>query len=245
MAEFTLTIAGYTGFVSSLFESTPQYFRAYLTENIPDFSINITPEDLLSEQARLKEEALREGMRTRVFPDPFLERSVIQQQFAKNLLTRNVLLLHGSTVAADGKAYLFTAKCGTGKSTHTRLWRELLGDRAVMVNDDKPFLRIAPTQILAYGSPWSGKHGLDSNITVPLCGICILERGSENRIVPISPKEALPFLLTQCDQPEDPAQLPLYHQLMQTLAQQVPLWHMYCTKDISAAQTALHAMHQI
>ena len=244
MAEFTLTIAGYTAAVSSRFESTPPYFREYLTENTPDFSITVTPEDLLFEQARLKEEALREGMRTRVFPDPFLERSVIQQQFAKHLLTRNVLLLHGSTVAADGSAYLFTAKCGTGKSTHTRLWRELLGDRAVMVNDDKPFLRISPNQVLACGSPWSGKHGLDSNITVPLSGICILERGSENCITPISPEEALPFLLTQCDPPEDSDQLPLYYQLMQTLAQQVPLWHMFCTKDSSAAQAAFHTMHQ-
>lgn len=245
MAEFTLTIAGYTAAVSSRFESTPQYFRAYLTENAPDFSITVTPEDLLSEQTRLKEEALREGMRTRVFPDPFLERSVIQQQFANNLLSRHVLLLHGSTVAADGKAYLFTAKCGTGKSTHTRLWRELLGDRAIMVNDDKPFLRITPTQVLACGSPWSGKHGLDCNITVPLCGICILERGIENQITPISPEEALPFLLTQCDPPEDSDLLPLYHQLMQTLVQQVPLWRMFCTKDISAAKTASHAMHQL
>ena len=192
MAEFSMKIAGHTAKIRALFESTPQYFRAYLTEEAPELLFIVTPEDLLREQNRLLEEALREGIRTRVFPDPFLERSVIQQKFAQALLPKDILLLHGSTVAVDGKAYLFTAKCGTGKSTHTRLWRQLLGERAVMVNDDKPFLRFTPEEVLACGSPWSGKHGLDSNITVPLGGICILERGQKNKILPTEAKDALP-----------------------------------------------------
>ena len=242
MAEFLLKIAGQTARVHALFESTPQYFRAYLTQDCPAFSITVTPEDLVFEQARLKEEALREGMRTRIFPDPFLERSVIQQKFAQALLHHDILLLHGSTVAADGKAYLFTAKCGTGKSTHTRLWRELLGSRAVMVNDDKPFLRITTEGVLACGSPWSGKHGLDNNITVPLSGICILERGTENRICPITVQEALPFLYTQCDPPEDTNLFSHHRHLMETLAQRVPLWYMQCNKEIGAAQTAFDTM---
>lgn len=244
MAEFSIKIAGHTARVCSLFESTPQYFRAYLTEETPAFFFAVTAEDLQNEQERLRQEALREGMRTRVFPDPFLERSVIQQKFAQALLPMDILLLHGSTVAADGKAYLFTAKCGTGKSTHTRLWRELLEERAVMVNDDKPFLRFTPNGVLACGSPWSGKHGLDTNITVPLGGICILERGQENSIRPMDAKEALPFLLTQCDPPADAAQLPLYHRLLETLVQRVPLWQMQCNKDLQAAQIAFDSMQK-
>ena len=244
MAEFTMTVAGHTAKVCSLFESTPQYFRSYLTQETPTLFFTVTRGELAAEQARLKEEAIREGMRERVFPDPFLERSVIQQKFAQALLPHNVLLLHGSTVAADGKAYLFTAKCGTGKSTHTRLWRELLGERAVMVNDDKPFLRFAPEGILACGSPWSGKHGLDSNITVPLGGICILERGQENRIRPAAAEEALPFLLTQCDPPEDKNELPRYYALMERLVLKVPLWHMQCSKELQAAKVAFEAMQK-
>jgi serine kinase of HPr protein (carbohydrate metabolism regulator) len=54
----------------------------------------------------------------------------------------DTFLFHGSAIAVDGVGYLFTAKSGTGKSTHARLWRELLGARAVMVNDDKPLLRV-------------------------------------------------------------------------------------------------------
>ena len=144
-------------------------------------------------------------------------------------------------MAVDGKAYLFTAPCGTGKSTHTRLWRELFGDRAAMVNDDKPFLQLTPNGVLAYGSPWSGKHGLDTNICVPLKEICILERGAENRICPITAEEAMPMLLRQSHCPEG-ADL---SRLLEMLTRQVPLWHMQCTKDISAAEIAYHAMHQL
>lgn len=117
MAQFLMKIAGQTAQVTSLFESTRDYCRNYLTEEKPDFSVTVTREDLVFEQEALRQEALKEGIRIRVFTDPFLERTAIQRKFAEYLFDRKVLMTHGSTVAVDGKAYLFTAKCGTGKST--------------------------------------------------------------------------------------------------------------------------------
>ena len=242
MAEFTMTIAGHSARVQSLFESTPQYFRPYLSENAPRFFFTVTREDIDFERRFLYEEALEEGFRVRNFPDPFLERAAIQRKFAEALFPLDVLLLHGSTVAVDGNAYLFTARSGTGKSTHTRLWREVFGSRALMVNDDKPFLKFTPEGILACGAPWSGKHGLDSNIAVPLKGICLLERGSENRIVPLSQEKALAFLQKQCHIPADPGQHPRLQELLEELTRRVNLWHMTCTKDPLAAQTAYNTM---
>ena len=52
------------------------------------------------------------------------------------------ILMHSSILEYEGKAYAFLGRSGTGKSTHTRLWRELFGDRAIMVNDDKPIIRL-------------------------------------------------------------------------------------------------------
>lgn len=52
-------------------------------------------------------------------------------------------MIHGSAISVGREGYLFTAKGGTGKSSHARLWRELLGDRAVMMNDGKPFIRVS------------------------------------------------------------------------------------------------------
>ena len=243
MAEFTMTIAGHTARVTSLFESTPQYFKPYLTEDTPQFFFTVTQEDIAFEGRFLYEEALAEGFRVRNFPDPFLERAAIQRKFAEALFDLDILLLHGSTICVDGHAYLFTARSGTGKSTHTRLWRETFGSRALMVNDDKPFLKFTPEGIFACGSPWSGKHGLDSNITVPLQGICLLQRGTENRIRPAQAEEVLPMLYKQANQPLDEKKLPRLTQLVERLSRTVPLWQMECTKDPAAAQIAFDAMH--
>ena len=242
MAQFKIKIAGSVAAVDSLFDSTPHYLKAYLTEDAPDFSVTVTESDLRFEQAELDKEALEEGFRRREFTDPFLERAAIQRAFAEFLFDRDILLVHGSTVAVDGRAYLFAAKSGTGKSTHTRLWRQVFGQRAVMINDDKPFLHLTDTGVIAFGSPWSGKHGLDTNISAPLAGICILQRGPENIIRPLSAEEALPRLHKEAYIPMDAEKYPKFQTLVEKLARQVPLWHMTCTKDPQAAQVAFDAM---
>ena len=242
MPVFQMKIAGHVARVEARFDSTPAYFAQYRTEEPPEWTIAPTDADLEFEQAFSIEEALQEGIRPRIYTAPHLERSAIQRAFAEYLFHKDILLLHGSTVALDGKAYLFTARCGTGKSTHTRLWREVFGPRAVMVNDDKPFLQITEHSIIAYGSPWSGKHGLASNIAAPLQGICILERGPENRIHPISIAEAMPMLQHQVSPPTDPKLAHQLQTLLDRLAAQVPLWRMECTKDPQAAQVAFAAM---
>ena len=140
MDAFTMEIAGVVIEVQPMFQSTREYCKPYLTDKEPDYYIHVTPGDLASEQLILEKEAVEQGIKPRKFKEPFLERATIQRQVADFLVSRGALMLHGSTIAVDGRAYLFTAPCGTGKSTHTRLWREVFGDRALMVNDDKPLL---------------------------------------------------------------------------------------------------------
>lgn len=230
MASFTLALAGCAVQVHSLFDSTKDYCKDYLTDRAPRYTVTVTEADLLAEQQYLNEEADREGLRRRAFQAPFLERNFLQRRCAELLAEEKVVLLHGSAVALDGKGYLFTAPCGTGKSTHARMWRETLG--AVAVNDDKPFLRITNEGVLLCGSPWCGKHGIGANITVPLGGICLLQRGMENTIVPLSPADALPELLHQSDGSP----------LMPAVAERVPLWQLTCTPTPEAACVACAAM---
>ena len=245
MAEFCLRIAGHTAAIRSLFDSAPDFLRAYVTEETPAFSIAVTPEDLAQEQELALEEARLEGFRIRYFPDPFLERAVIQRKFADFLFQKQILLFHGSALALDGNGYLFTARSGTGKSTHTRYWRESFPGRVQMINDDKPFLDLGQTPIQMYGSPWSGKHGLDTNICVPLKGLCILERGTENRIHPVSAEEALPMLSKQAHCPLNTPDPECHRKLVHTLALSIPLWHMTCTKSPESALVAAQAMTEI
>ena len=244
MGEFTIKIAGFSAGVTSLFASTKDYCVRYLSQEEPQCRITVTREDLEFQQEFLRQEALEEGIKIRKFTDPFLERTAIQRKLADFLFEQGVLMTHGSTVAVDGRAYLFTAKCGTGKSTHTRLWRQVFGDRAAIVNDDKPFLKLTDNGILACGSPWSGKHGLDTNIIVPLQGICILERGKENRIARILPEEALPMLLHQTHCPLALQNRESFEALVLQLAQTVPLWRMECNMDPQAADISHKAMSE-
>lgn len=242
MEPFVIQIAQLVTQVHPLFSSTREYCRRYLTELPPEVDIVVTPQDLLHEQEMAEREAVEEGLRIRKFPDPFLERAAIQRQIARKLIGRNTVLLHGSTIGVDGAAYLFTAPCRTGKSTHTRLWREVFGDRAVMVNDDRAFLRFTQDGVLAYGSPWSGKHGLDTNISLPLKGICFLRRGAENHIQRAVTTDCLIELQHQCFLPEDSHGQELASALVERLALTVPLWQMECTKDPAAACMSHQAM---
>ena len=240
MDTFNLEIAGLTAQIRPLFVSTKEYFRRYLSEKPAQTAISVSEPDLVHEQTCLDREAEEEGLKKRRFTAPFLERAVIQRKMAQALLAYDTLLLHGSTVAVDGRAYLFAAACGTGKSTHTRLWREVFGTRAVMINDDKPFLRLMPEAVLACGSPWSGKHGLDTNVSMSLKGICILHRGPENVIRPLKPEDAMAMLTHQTHFPDgDSAPVAA---LVTKLANTVPLWEMECTKDPEAALISHRAM---
>ena len=237
-----MKIAGAVVRVQPLFQSTREYCKPFLADQESEFFVDMLGEDLPYEQTLLDQEAVEQGLKFRKFPEPFLERSIIQRRVADYLVGRNTVMLHGSTVAVDGKAYLFTAPCGTGKSTHTRLWRELFGQRAVMVNDDKPFLQITSTGVFAYGSPWSGKHGLSTNVCVPLNGICSLHRGKENSIHRTDTNSLMGLLCRQVHIPAEESLEQKAYALVEQLAQAVPLWMMSCNKERNAAQVAYDAM---
>ncbi len=244
MVEFTLEAAGIPVGVRALFAGTKDYCRKFLTQAAPAFSVEITPADLdLEREKTAKEEAL-EGLPVRDPTDAQLELTAVLRKVTQGLLQKDVLLFHGSVVAVDGNAYLFTAKSGTGKSTHTRLWRQLLGERAVMVNDDKPFLQITEQGIIAWGSPWNGKHDLSSRMGVPLKAICILERSPENRICRIPAAEAVKMLIQQSSRPRDGQWLPKYLELVDRLSAGVTFYRMGCNMDIQAAEMAYGAMRE-
>ena len=232
---FKIKIAGLVAQVKPLYETTAVYCHNYLTDQPASLCISVGEEDLAFEQHMLDLEARAEGMKLRKFTGPFLERAVIQRKIAEELLKYDTFLLHGSTVAVDGGAYLFTAACGTGKSTHTRLWGEAFGSRAVMINDDKPFLQITQQCIIAHGSPWSGKHGLDTNTAAPLKGICILYRGAENAIHRVSAENALEMLRHQSFVSIHSASQEKVFDLVDMVVQRVPLWEMHCNKSVEAA----------
>lgn len=118
-------------------------------------------------------------------------------QFYVELVKFGGLYLHSSAVAIDDKAYLFSGPCGTGKSTHTRLWQQIFGEKAEIINDDKPAMRRIDGHWYAYGTPWCGKDGININRKVSLAGICFLQQAEENRIRRLTKQEAMQKILSQ------------------------------------------------
>jgi hypothetical protein len=142
----------------------------------------------------------------------------------------------------DGCAYLFTAPSGTGKSTHTRLWRELLGDKAVMVNDDKPIIRYIDGEFYVYGTPWNGKHHLDTNCRAKIKAICKIEQAKENRIEIISTSEMLMTILNQTIRPDNLEQMDKLLGLIDKMISKVGLYKLGCTISKEAAELAYSTM---
>ena len=242
MDQFTMKIAGQVVYVDAQNPSTREYCKEYLCEGEPDFAVEITPEDIDLEHKIAEQERIVEGLPPHGFRNSQLESTALQRKLAEKLFEYDTLVFHGSVVAVDGEGYLFTAKSGTGKSTHTRLWREMLGDRAVMVNDDKPFLRVLSDRIEVCGSPWNGKHGLGNNVEVPLKAICILERGEQNEIHEISAKEAVVMLLQQSNRPKQPQLMLKYMELLEGIAGKTAFYRLRCNMDPEAAQVSYRAM---
>lgn len=110
---------------------------------------------------------------------------------------KDTLLIHASLVRQNGKGYAFTAKSGTGKSTHVSLWLRYLPGCDLM-NDDNPIIRIINGQAYIYGGPWSGKTPCYRNIKAELGAITLIDRASENSIERNSTIEAFAILLTSC-----------------------------------------------
>ena len=228
--------------VTSLHAYVHRLCGAYQTdETAVDFSVSVTQADIDFEREKSAQEQHPDtGLCTA--PDDYLETLAVYRQIAEQMPRYDTVLIHGSCVAVDGIGYLFVAPSGTGKSTHTRLWRERFSERAVMINDDKPLVRVTETGAVIYGTPWDGKHRLSTNTAVPLKAICRLERGDENRIAPMTAKEAYPTFLQQVYRPADVAATEQTLTLIDRLITRVGLWRLSCNMDPEAALVAYDAM---
>ena len=105
---------------------TPKMCADYEADVNPMFHIEVSEAEIERERNAGEEH----------FSNAYLESLAVYRKLCEKMLDYDCFLFHCSAIALDGKAYLFAAPSGTGKSTHTRLWREVFGNRAVMINDD-------------------------------------------------------------------------------------------------------------
>ena len=117
--------------------------------------------------------------------------------FYRFAITERSFMLHSSAVSYDGRAVLFSAPSGLGKSTHTRHWLAEFPDKTFIINDDKPLISIRDNGIFASGTPFSGKNDISANATLPIEAVCFLCRSDENRMESISPAEGFRLMWLQ------------------------------------------------
>lgn len=162
-------------------------------------------------------------------------------EFYEILPDFGAMLLHSSAIVYNDEAFLFSAPSGTGKSTHTQLWLKRF-EGSYILNDDKPAIRLTENGIYVYGTPFSGKTDLNVNKGVPLKGICMLERGTENRIEKVSPDEALFGLLNQTIRPLSEERMDKLLTILDKLIINIPVYRLYCNMELEAAEVSYKGM---
>jgi len=226
--------------ISSIYEKVHTYCREYATDAFerPDISVNITESDIAYERDR---SVLQSS-------DADLEILAVYRKIAEEMPYSGTILYHASCICVDGEGILFAAPSGTGKSTHARLWREYLGDRAFMVNDDKPLIHVGRESIKVYGTPYNGKHRLGRNVSVPLKAIAIIERAEKNRTVKATPEEyskLYPRLMQQMYRCMDVVAFSESLELLDSMLKRVPLYVIYCNMEPEAAKTAYDVIFSV
>lgn len=149
----------------------------------------------------------------------------------------NVTPVHSSAIVCNGRAVLFLGESGTGKSTHTRLWRENI-DGAVLLNDDSPFIGFVDGRATAFGAPWSGKTPCYKQEQYPIAAIVRLSQAPHNAIRPLRSVHAIGALLPSLT-PAFGYDDELQDRMLATLSKiisQVPVYHLECLPDAAAAR---------
>ncbi len=196
--------------------------REYLA-NFPDGEADIT--------LNVKEDFIDEKLLTY----PHLTREEHEymwygEGFCNEVLNHGGIVLHSSCVEKDGKAYLFSAKSGTGKSTHTHLWLSELENTRI-INDDKPLIIKNGGKFCACGTPFSGKTDENLNVQTPIRAIVFLYRSEENIVKRMRPSMAVPLFMAQTVNPS----IKKYAEKMLTITDEVltsvPVFSLGCNKN--------------
>lgn len=157
-------------------------------------------------------------------------------------------MIHSASILYKGKAWLFSASSGTGKSTHTNLWKELYPDEVSLLNGDLNLLSIHHGAAAIYGIPWCGTSGITNKEVYPLGGIILLRQYYEDRIERL-PDHKKQLLISQrlISPVWTRGMLEEQLQFIHRLLPEITCFRLWCTKEQSAAllcRTAIDEMSE-
>ena len=161
--------------------------------------------------------------------------NALMLMFALSTATLGTLEIHSSVTVWEGKGYAFLGKSGTGKSTHSRLWRENIpGSR--LLNDDNPVIRVKDGEARIYGSPWSGKTPCYKAASAPLGAVVRISQSPDNKITRLNPVQAYASMYSSCSAfREIRGTADGVHATLLQLVSSVPMYRLDCRPDREAA----------
>ena len=161
--------------------------------------------------------------------------------FSYAVLNHNACVLHGVVMEYEGRGILVTASSGTGKTTHTRMWRD--EKNALILNGDRCLCRKIDGIWYAYGMPWSGSSGEYINRRVPISAIVSLRQDNINHTRTLSHFEGSLYLMQrifapvwQCEM-QDRA-----FALTEELAGKFPVIELSCRPDLESVEVLERAV---
>ena len=233
--KFLCRIAGLVYEIEYSHDHTKKVFADYIIEEaLPDeeiIPISYTEKDLeeILKIAEAKTETYKEYV-------------CIFDKIASMLPNFDMILMHGAAIEYEGEGFLFTAPSGTGKSTHIMLWKKYLGDKVTIINGDKPELSFKDDDVIIHGAPWCGKEGWQTNKSVPLKGICLVRRGTENKIEKISAGEEIEFFIQQLYFEMQDSNVLKVFDIFDRIVNKVPFYILECDISQEAAKCSFEAM---
>lgn len=164
--------------------------------------------------------------------------------FSYGVLNHEACVLHGVVMEYQGKGILVTASSGTGKTTHTRMWRDR--ENALILNGDRCLCRKIDGRWYAYGMPWSGSSGEYINRRVPICAIVCLKQAPENKVRRMDIFEGTIAMMQRIFAPVWPGTLQdKAFDLTENLAAVIPMLELSCRPDFEAVDVLKDAIERL
>lgn len=221
--------------INPIYERTKQRLEPYLAkDNDIDFEISVSENEILEKMSQSETK----------FPKSEHESTLILTKLCHKLLEGcNGFFFHSSSLMLDGEGYVFTAPSGTGKSTHTALWRKHFGEKVTMINDDKPLIRRGSDDFYIYGTPWMGKSNIGNNIKAKVKAVFILKRSEQNSVKKVSISEVFKEIFEATVIPKEKAMMSNLLSLLSDFFAKVPIYLLHCNISDEAVLTAYNAVN--
>lgn len=226
MCIFYVKVAEIVFKIAANYVETKQFFGEFLIEENDEYEkINIDKAEISEFIKQYPSFDMKMG-----------ERAIVKYKMDKILVKYDTFPVHASALSYKGKAYLFTALSGVGKSTHAKLWKDSFGDDVVMINDDRPYIKIIGDKVYAYSHPQSGKYNIYTNTSSEISVISKIIRDDSNFIKPISKGVFFPFMVQQTYTMDEIWITSKIINMIKMVLEHVDVFEIHCNTETNAAR---------